>query len=58
MTTSQDEVIVIKLAHYAEIGHPADIAANQFAERVEQRTKQLQKRTNELEMILSPGEGR
>ena len=34
----EDEVIVIKLAHYAEIGHPADIAATQFALRVEQRT--------------------
>ncbi len=32
------EVIEIKLAHYAEAGHPADIAANSFAEGVASRT--------------------
>lgn len=32
------EVIEIKLAHYAEAGHPADIAANSFAAAVEERT--------------------
>ncbi len=32
------EPIEIKLAHYAEIGHPADIAANNFAKNVEERT--------------------
>lgn len=30
--------IVIKLAHYAEAGHPADISANEFAEKVKERT--------------------
>lgn len=33
------EVIEIKLAHYAEIGHPADLAANDFAAKVLERTK-------------------
>lgn len=28
----------LKLAHFAEIGHPADVAAKQFAERVADRT--------------------
>lgn len=32
------EVIEIKLAHYAEAGHPADIAANNFSKNVEERT--------------------
>ncbi len=32
------EVIEIKLAHYAEIGHPADLAANEFALKVDART--------------------
>jgi TRAP-type transport system periplasmic protein len=34
----KSDVITIKLAHYAAIGHPADIAANQFKERVEERS--------------------
>ncbi len=37
-TKADSDVITIKLAHYAEIGHPADIAANQFKQRVEERT--------------------
>ncbi|MCR3907119.1 MAG: TRAP transporter substrate-binding protein [Tenericutes bacterium] len=37
-SNEESEVITIKLAHYAEIGHPADIAANQFKENVEERT--------------------
>lgn len=32
------EVVTIKLAHYAAIGHPADVAANQFKEKVEERS--------------------
>jgi tripartite ATP-independent transporter DctP family solute receptor len=32
------EPVTIKLAHYAEIGHPADLAANQFAEKVAERS--------------------
>ncbi len=32
------EAIEIKLAHYAEAGHPADIAANNFSKNVEERT--------------------
>ena len=32
------EVTTIKLAHYAEAGHPADVAAKQFAEKVAERT--------------------
>lgn len=32
------EPIKIKLAHYAEKGHPADVAANEFASKVNKRT--------------------
>jgi len=37
-TEEEVEPIVIKLAHYAEAGHPADLAANQFAEKVAERS--------------------
>ena len=35
---SGQKVIEMKLAHYGEIGHPSDLAANMFAEAVEKRT--------------------
>jgi len=35
---SEQKVIEMKLAHYGEIGHPSDLAANMFAEAVEKRT--------------------
>lgn len=35
---SGQKIIEMKLAHYGEIGHPSDLAANMFAEAVEKRT--------------------
>lgn len=42
---SEQKVIEMKLAHYGEIGHPSDLAANMFAEAVEKRTNGLIKIT-------------
>lgn len=40
-TSESEEIkqVVIKLAHFAESGHPADLAAKQFATNVAQRSK-------------------